>query len=335
MRIVKGLAFLGLVAILVVAIAARRPARRGHRPGAAPGIRDGAGARAGRRRQRRSGRGRDRPHHGRHAARPVLRPGLRARQRADVADGGLAARLGRAAGRAVRREPARHRPVHPDARLAGRRAARPRRLRAGHPGRPGCLHRGRQRLAGRPPRLAGAGVPRQRRHARTVDGPRHRRLEQGPGLEPGRQLRHRGLPLPRRRDPRRPGPDRRALPGLPPGRAGDHADRPARIGRRGRQRHGAARARTGQASRIGHRRRGDTGGRRTPGRRTGRGLAVGRRARAGGPPDRRSRRRGRARLGPRDRLERLGRGAVDVGRPAAPCWPTTRTSASRCRPSGT
>ena len=70
------------------------------------------------------------------------------------------------------------------------------------------------------------------RHPRAVDRPRHRGVGQGPGLEPRRQLRHRGLPLPGRRHARRPGPDRRALPGVPGGGAGDHPDRPAGIGRR-------------------------------------------------------------------------------------------------------
>ena len=81
--------------------------------------------------------------------RPLLRPGLRPRQRADVADGGLAAHLGRPAGRDVRGEPARHGQVHPDPRLARRGPARPRCRRAARPGRPRRLHAGRQRLAGR------------------------------------------------------------------------------------------------------------------------------------------------------------------------------------------
>ena len=46
-----------------------------------------------------------------------------------------------------------------------------------------------QRLARWPSRLARSGVPRGRRHARAVDGPRHDRVGQGPGVEPRRQLR--------------------------------------------------------------------------------------------------------------------------------------------------
>ena len=77
----------------------------------------------------------------RHAARPVLRPGLRPRQERmwqmevwrHISAGRLAELFGA--------EPARHRPLHPDARLAHRRAARPRRLRAGHARRPRRLRR--------------------------------------------------------------------------------------------------------------------------------------------------------------------------------------------------
>ena len=66
---------------------------------------------------------------------------------------------------------------------------------------------GRQRVAGHASRVARAGVPRRRRHARAVDEPRHDRLGQGPGLEPGRQLRLRGVPVPGRPAAGRPGPD--------------------------------------------------------------------------------------------------------------------------------
>ena len=69
---------------------------------------------------------RDRPDHRRRSPRPVPRPGLRPRPGADVADGALAPDRRRAAVRAVRQEPGRHGPLHPDARLARRRAARPR-----------------------------------------------------------------------------------------------------------------------------------------------------------------------------------------------------------------
>ena len=125
-------------------VAARRRAGGGGRRGRLPRLghrsRDAADDRDDRRdralgdRYGRPRRGRDRAHHRRHAARPVLRPGLRPRQRADVADGGLAAHLGRPAGRGVRGEPARHGQVHPDARLARRGPARPRRRRARAPG---------------------------------------------------------------------------------------------------------------------------------------------------------------------------------------------------------
>ncbi len=110
--------------------------------------------------------------------------------------------------------------------------------RPADPGRPRRLHGRGQRLARRPPRLAGAGLPGRGRHARAMDRPRHRRLGQGPGLEPRRQLRFGGLPLPGRCRARRPGPDRRAAAGLSGRRAGDHAIGPGRIGwsRRGRGR---------------------------------------------------------------------------------------------------
>ena len=83
-------------------------------------------------------------------------------------------------------------------------------------------------------RVARAGVPRRRRHAGAVDEPRHDRVGQGPGVEPGRQLR-----LARcsgtwpTRQLGRPGPDGRAVPGLPRRRSDHHPDRPARVGRRG------------------------------------------------------------------------------------------------------
>ena len=74
---------------------------------------------------------RDHPDHRRRPARPVHGPGLRPRPGADVADGDLAPHRRRPAGRAVREEPVDRDTVHPDARLAGRGGARPRRDVAG------------------------------------------------------------------------------------------------------------------------------------------------------------------------------------------------------------
>ena len=151
--------------------------------------------------------------------------------------------------RAVRREPARHRPVHPDARLAPGRAARPRRRSRRRPAPCSTPTRRGQRLARRPPRLARVS-PSVGRRASTRPSrgrPRHAGLGQGPGLEPRRQLRLRGLPAtsptPRLGDPARTD---ELFPAYRDGRAGDHADRPGRIrrGRRGRpaRRRGGRRA---------------------------------------------------------------------------------------------
>ena len=78
--------------------------------------------------------------------RPVHGPGLRPRPGADVADGDLAPHRRGPPVRALRQEPGRPRPVHPDARLARRRAARPRRDVARDDGDPAGLRRRRERL---------------------------------------------------------------------------------------------------------------------------------------------------------------------------------------------
>ena len=106
-----------------------------------------------------------------------------------MADGGVAAHLGRSPERALRREPARHGSLHPHARLVGGRRARPRRRSARRRSRPRRVHRRRQRLARTEPRIARPRLPRHGRDARAVDRRRLGGVGQGPGLGPRQQPR--------------------------------------------------------------------------------------------------------------------------------------------------
>ena len=168
---------------------------------------------------------------------------------------------------------------------------------------------------GRPrPRL-----PRDRHGSRTLDRARHARLGQGPGLEPRRQLRHRALPVPRRRAPWRPGrtDELFARPRVRAGHRPPTPDIERRVADgRGRTRQRAADSRTITRAR---------------GRRVARTSPRSARTSCGSPA---STARRRPCLRSRDRLQQLGRRPREVARPAAPCSPTTRTSASRCRRSG-
>ena len=192
----------------------RRGRCLGHRPGAPADERHAHRPRPGAARDGRPRCRRHRPHPRRNRARPVHGPGVRPRPGADVADGGLAAHLGRAPRRDVRREPARRRPLHPDARLAAGHRARPGGDGAGGSGRRGRVRRGRQRLARPGTGQPRARVPRDGHEAGTVDRPRFGRLAEGPGVEPRQQHGRGAVPVPRRRPSRRPGPHRRAVPAL-------------------------------------------------------------------------------------------------------------------------
>ena len=152
-----------------------------------------------------------------------------------MADGGLAPHLGRAPLRDVRREPARHRPLHPDARLAAGDRARRGGDGAGGSGRRGRLRAGRQRLARPGTGQPRARVPRHGHEAGTVDSARFGRLAEGPGVEPRQQHGRGAVPVPRRRPARRPGADRRAVPALSGRRPGDRAGPGRRGGRGGRR----------------------------------------------------------------------------------------------------
>ena len=99
-------------------------------------------------------------------------------------------------------------------------------------------------------------------HARAVDGGRHPRLAEGPGVAARRQLRQRDLPDARRRDARRPRPDRRALPAVRPVDAGDHPERAEGLRRGGRDRRRRRRRGSSAARR---RAGGPTAGARRPG----------------------------------------------------------------------
>ncbi len=151
-----------------------------------------------------------------------------------MADGGLAPHLGRPSVRALRQEHPRPGSLHPDARLAPGRPTGPRGPLEAGPGRRRCVHGWGERVH-RQPRSGqpGTGVRRdgaperggrRRRLSRgTVDRARLGGLAEGPGLAARRQLRDRGLPHAGRREARRSGPDRRPVPGLSGGHAGDHA----------------------------------------------------------------------------------------------------------------
>ena len=228
-----------------------------------------------------------------------------------MADGGLAAHLGRAPRRDVRREPARHRPLHPDARLAAGDRARPGGDGARGSGRRGRVRAGRQRLARPGTGQPRARVPRDGHEAGTVDAARLDRLAEGPGVEPRQQHGRGAVPVPRRRPPRRPGPHRRAVPALSGRRTGDRAGPGRRGGRGGRgvRRSTAIRRATRDARsaddrlaldrrprRLDRTHRG-TGPRRWHGRHARRGLEqLGRRA----GPDHDRRRAPRERPAPRD-----------------------------------
>ena len=130
----------------------------------------------------------------------------------------------------------------------------------------------------------------------------------------------RGLPDARRRAARRPGPDRRAVPAYARTDAGDHAvDR------------GLAPGRTPPTARRGA----GPGGRRRAATAAAAGAAVAADSAGRDPRDRRPRRAATASLGD----HQVGSnnwvvGPVEERRPAARSSPTTRTSASRCRRSG-
>ncbi len=233
-----------------------------------------------------------------------------------MADGGLAPHLGGPAVGAVRVEHADRGPLHQDPRLAPGRGQRPRRAQPRRPGRRRCVRRRRQRLDRRSRRLALAAVRRRgaeggaRRRARrvqagAVDRGRHPGVAEGPGLAARRQLRQRGLPDAGRREARRPGPDRRALPAVRPEDAGDHAERPQGVRWSGRHGRGPAPFRHHRL-RHGRLDTGDGRGRRRPG-----GLARRGRRERQAPRDRRARRRRRDRRRSPGRLEQLGRGAVE------------------------
>ena len=167
--------------------------------------------------------------------------------------------------RAVRAEHAERGPLHPDARLAGGGPARPRRALAGDARRRRCLRGGRQRLDRRRTRArcrcrswsTGAQGGHRRRSAATTPsrGRRSTRLtwQKVQAWSARRQLRLGDLPDAGRRAAGRPGPDRRALPGLRPGR------RPIITPS------GLSRLRRGGRDRAGRRRRPDGRRRPTPG----------------------------------------------------------------------
>ena len=219
-----------------------------------------------------------------------------------MADGGLAPCRRRAPRRDPRPAGAEPGRVHPDAQLARRGRARLRRPVRRRESRPAGLQRRRQRVHGRPPRPVrpcirgrrrqdGAGQSADGLPPRALVAPRHPDLRQGPGLEPRRQHGHRDLPDARGPATRRPGPDRRAVPGLPGGPARDRLARPD--GRGGSRRDGRDPPRDGRDHRSGLR------------------LGLGRVGRPGAPRRRHRRvswpRPGArdGRLG-RDRLEQLG-----------------------------
>ena len=116
-------------------------------------------------------------------------------------------------------------PVHPDARLApvaaerdlaalsAGRAGRARRLRR-RASTPGSTTTTAAVAAVRRHRAEGRARRRRRLRPRAVDRARHARLAEGPGVAARRQLRQRDLPDARRREARRPGPDRRAVPAV-------------------------------------------------------------------------------------------------------------------------
>ena len=163
-------------------------------------------------------------------ARPVPRPGLRPRPGADVADGGLAPHLGRAACRSCSGR-ARSTRTGSSGRSAGGSAAE-RDLAALSPesaGRARRLRRRRERLDRRRT-TARLSLPFVVTGLKSGIGgvggydlepwtaARLARLAEGPGVAARRQLRQRDLPDARRREARRPGADRRAVPGVRRGR---------------------------------------------------------------------------------------------------------------------
>ena len=287
-------------------------------------------------------RERDRPHHRRHARTTCSWPRATSTPRSGCGRwrSGATSRAGRLS-RAVRREPARHGPLHPDARLAaGGRSATSTALSARTPGasstptptgvnawldghRGASAWRSSSRRSAARRRLGGYARSRGRPSTRWP-GPRSR-----PGTsaatstprssgcladarlgDPARTdelfpayrrsapvITPSGLPgsRRRRRDRRRDRPARRAV-------GATSATAPAATARRRPQARGLARRRRPRA----------TGSSRSPGSTPRDGLAV----------------------GPRHRLEQLGRRRRRSRRPAARCSPTTRTSASRCRRSG-
>ena len=305
-RIVKRAVGVLLVVVLVAIARGHRAPRRGsprarsRRRAARPR------SRALGERHRRPRRDRDRPHHRRHDPRPVPRPGLRPRPGADVADGGLAPHLGRAARRAVRAR-ASSTPTSSSGRSAGawRRSATSTRSRR----RPAASSTPTRR-ASTPGSMAiaarsGLAFLGGRRHARTVDGrsTRSRGARSRRGTSAATSTRRSSAISPTRSSATRRGPTSCSRPIA---RMPRSSRRPALPGSGGagaqdrcRRRRVSARSRRSTTSRP-------IDPAEAAAWRSIAGLGQGLLAAAGLDARR------RPRLGPRDRLERLGRRPRDV-----------------------